>query len=64
MFRSKLGGFIVIFAIFRRIDRIIVNVCWERGSHGSLLKARGIGRRLTPELCQIKIRASFVTQIH
>ena len=64
MFGSKLGGFIVVFAIFRRIDRIIVNVGRKRGSHGSLLETRGIGRRLTPELSKIKIRASFVTQIH
>lgn len=64
MLRSKLGGFIVIFAILRRIDGIIVNVCRKRGSHGSLLEARGVGRRLTSELSKIKIRASFVTQIH
>ena len=32
--------------------------------HGSLLKAGGIGCRLTSELSKIKIRASFVTQIH
>lgn len=64
MLRSKLGGFIVIFAILRRIDRIIVNVCRKRGSHGGLLEARRVGRRLTSELSKIKIRASFVTQIH
>ena len=64
MFRSKLCGFVVIFTILRCIDRIIMNVRWKRRSHGSLLEARGVGRRLTSELSKIKIRASFVTQIH
>ncbi len=61
MFRSELGGFVVIFTIFRRIDRIIMNVRWKRGSHGSFLEARGVGRRLTSELSKIQVRASFVT---
>lgn len=64
MLRSKLGGFVVIFTILRRIDGIIMNMRWKCGSYGSLLEARGIGRRLTSELSKIKIRASFVTQIH
>ena len=64
MFRCKLGGFGVILTILRRIDRIIMNVRWKCRSYGSLLEARGVGRRLTSELGKIKIRASFVAQIH
>lgn len=64
MFRSKLGGFIVICTILRCINRIVVNVSWKCGSYGSLLETRGVRRRLTPELSKIKVRASFVTQIH
>ena len=64
MFRSKLGGFGVIFPVLRRIDRIVMNVRWKCGSHGSLLEARGVGRRLTSELGKVKIRASFIAQIH
>ena len=64
MFGSKLGGFIVVFAIFRGVDRIIVEVCRKCGSQGSFLETRCIWRRLASELSKIKIRASFVTQIH
>ena len=64
VFRSKLGGFVVIFAILGRIDGIVMNVRRKCGSHGGLLEARGVGRRLTPELGKIKIRASFIAQIH
>lgn len=64
MFGSKLGGFGVIFPILRRIDRIVMNVRWKCGSYGSLLEARGVGRRLASKLGKIKVRASFVPQIH
>ncbi len=62
--RSKLSRFVVIFAILCSIDRIIMEMRRKSGSHRSLLEARGVGRRLTSELSEIKIRASFVTQIH
>ena len=64
MFRCKLCGFIVVFAILRRVNRIVMNVRREGGSHGGLLETGGIGRRLTSELSKIEVRASFVTQIH
>ena len=54
----------MVFTILRRIDRIIMYVRRKSGSHRSLLEARSVGRRLTSELSKIKVRASFVTQIH
>ena len=64
MFRSKLGRLVVIFTILCCIDWVIVKMRGKCRGHGSLLEAGGIGCRLTSELSKIKIRASFVTQIH
>ena len=64
MFRSKLGRLVVTFTVLCCIDWVIVKMRRKCRGHRSLLETGGIGCRLTPELSEIKIRASFVTQIH
>ena len=64
MFRCKLCAFGVVFTVLCCIDRVVMQMRWERGIHRRLLDARSVGSGLGLELSQIKIRSSFVPEIH
>ena len=64
MFLCELGR-MVMFAFFNAIDlSVIVEVSREGWRHGCLLEPGRIGRRLTPELSEVKIGACAVAKIH
>ena len=64
VFRCELCAFGVVFTILCRINRVIVQMRWESGSHRRLLDARSVWSRLGFELSQVKIRTSSVPEIH
>ena len=54
----------VVLAIFGAVDRVVVEVSWERWGHGSFLEAWGVGCRLAAKLGEVKVRAGAVPEIH
>ena len=64
VFRCELCAFRIVFTVLCRINRVVMQMRWESGIHRRLLDTRGVGSRLGLELSQIKIRSSFVPEIH
>jgi len=64
VFRGKLGAIGVVFPLFCIVNWVVADVGRECGRHRSLLETRSVGGRLSAQLRQIQIGASFVADIH
>ena len=58
------GCILCRFAVLCIVDRVIADIGRKCGGHRSLLEAWSVWRGLDAKLSEVKIRASFVADVH
>ena len=59
MLVRELGRVVIVFAIFRRIQRVVVDIGWE-----TFLKPGRVRGRLGSKLSKVEIRTGAIAKVH